>query len=253
MSLETPSSPEASLYGQEPAAAPAATAPTLLEQVTGVLSDPVPLFKRLNQRPVWGMALTLSVVASLAAVVVWALRVDADAMLRPILERMPQLSGAQIDSAIEMQKRFLLPGGALGALFGKPIAAVIVGLIAWGLGVGFREEGAPKPTFLHGLSFATVPGLVMVLHTLLSGLMAVLRPVGGSRLEHLSPTALGFYLTSESPRLTAIFHMTDLLILASLGLSYLGMRHILRAKPLGAGLMVGLMVCLMAVGVVFAR
>lgn len=253
MSLETPSSPDTSLYGHEPVEASAGVAPTLAEQVTGVLSDPVPLFKRLNQHPVWGMALTVSVLVSLVAVVIWALRVDADAMLRPMLERMPQLTGAQIDSAIEMQKRFLLPFGALGALFGKPIAALIVGLIAWGLGAGFREEGAPKPTFLHGLSFATVPGLVMAVHTFLSGLMAVLRPVGGSRLEHLSPTALGFYLTSESPRMTAVYHMTDLLILASLALSYLGMRHILRAKPLGAGLMVGLMVCLMAVGVVFAR
>ena len=91
------------LFNEAPEA-PKPKAPGLLEQIAGVFTDPVALFRRLNQTPTWGWALGTILVAAMALTLVWALKVDADEMLRPILERNPQITSAQIDTIIDMQK-----------------------------------------------------------------------------------------------------------------------------------------------------
>jgi len=50
--------PSESLYGHEPPPLPL-KAPHLWEQIVGIFTEPVALFKRLETTPVWGGALTL--------------------------------------------------------------------------------------------------------------------------------------------------------------------------------------------------
>ncbi|HEX4844951.1 MAG TPA: YIP1 family protein, partial [Geothrix sp.] len=146
-----------SLYGNEPEA-PRPPAPGLVDQIVGVFTAPVELFQRLNKAPSWGWALGVLLVASLAVVVIWGLKVDVDEMLRPMLERNPQIQSAQIDMAIEIQKKFILPFGVLGALFGTPAIMALLGLFYWLMGRALPEGEAPS--YPQALSAAVVPGLV---------------------------------------------------------------------------------------------
>lgn len=109
------------LFNEQPEA-PKPKAPGLLEQIAGVFTDPIALFRRLNQTPTWGWALGAILVSAMVLTMVWAMKVDADEMLRPILERNPQITSAQIDTIIDMQKKFILPFSALGVIFGTPLA-----------------------------------------------------------------------------------------------------------------------------------
>ena len=104
------------LYGEQPDV-PRPKAPGLMDQIVGVFTSPVELFQRLNLAPSWGWAMGAVMVASLVITVIWGLKVDVDEMLRPILERNPQIQAAQIDMVIDMQKKFILPFGILGVLF----------------------------------------------------------------------------------------------------------------------------------------
>ncbi|NTW87375.1 MAG: hypothetical protein HGB30_14560, partial [Holophagaceae bacterium] len=116
-----------SLYGEQPEA-PRPQAPGLMDQLVGIFTAPVELFQRLHQAPSWGWALGLLMVASLVITVIWGLKVDVDEMLRPTLERNPQIQAAQIDTIVEMQKKFILPFGILAVLFMTPAAMALVAL-----------------------------------------------------------------------------------------------------------------------------
>lgn len=163
-------------------------APSLMEQIEGVFTAPRALFDKLNAVPSWVPALILTVVIGLAVTIVWGLKVDVDAMLRPILEANPKIPADQLDNIIQMQSKFILPFGILGVLFGIPIVSLIAGLINWALGRGFKEEGAAVPTFLQGLSAAVVPMLIRIPDSLIIFAMCLLKPVGGiSRIRWHRP------------------------------------------------------------------
>ena len=240
------------LYGgQAPQAK--AKAPSLLEQIEGVFTAPKALFDRLNAAPSWVPALILAVVLGLVVAISWGLKVDADAMLRPILESNPKIPADQVDQIIQMQSKFLLPFGILGVLFGVPIVSMIAGLINWGLGRGMTEPGANPPSFLQGLSAAVVPSLVRVPDTLIIIAMCVLKPVGGHRPEQVAPTSLGYFVHVASPKLQALLYQLNPFIIANFVLAYLAMRHIVKAKPLGAAISVGIWICFVLLGVAFAK
>jgi hypothetical protein len=241
--------PEAeTLYPQSPAEEPA---PSLVDQIVGVFTEPVALFKRLHVTPRWGLALVTVMAVSMVAMVVWAMKVDVDAMLRPIMERSGQLGASQVDAAIEMQKKFLLPFGVLGVALGAPLMTLLIGLVYWGIGRATAE--GEKPSYVHALSAVAVPSLIMLAQQFLVGAMCLIRPVGGARPEQLNPASLGFYLHSETPKLQAVYNLVDLFTLASFALAYLAARHIMRAKPLGAWILVILLAALRCLAIVFAR
>lgn len=228
-------------------------APSLMEQIEGVFTAPRALFDKLNAAPSWVPALILTVVIGLAVTIAWGLKVDVDAMLRPILEANPKIPADQLDTIIQMQSKFILPFGILGVLFGIPIVSLIAGLINWALGRGFKEEGAAVPTFLQGLSAAVVPMLVRIPDSLIIFAMCLLKPVGGHKPDQVAPTSLGYYLHVASPKLQALFYQINPFIIANFVLGYLAMRHIVKAKPLGAAISVGIWILLILVGVAFAK
>jgi hypothetical protein len=219
------------LYGDQPAA-PKPEAPGFLDQFVGIFTSPVELFQRLNKAPSWGWALGAILVASLVVTVIWGLKVDVDEMLRPMLERNPQIQSSQIDLVIAMQKRFILPFGILGVLVGIPAVTALLALFYWLVGKGLAEESAPS--YLQAYSAAVVPGLVKLPHVLLMVIICLMRPIGGLTPDKLAPTSLGYFLHVDSLKLQAFYYSLDLFFLAEAVLTFLALRHLARLKPLGA-------------------
>ena len=96
-----------------------AAAPTWLEQVAGVFTGPVPLFRRLADAPRWGLALGSIMGLTIAMVLIWASRVDPDALLRPVLARDPRIAPDQVSAIIAIQGRLLGWFGVAGRTVSK--------------------------------------------------------------------------------------------------------------------------------------
>jgi len=224
---------------------PAPKAPSLLEQVLGVFTAPVELFQRLRQAPSFGWAMGLLVVAAVVVTVAWGLKVDVEEMLRPILERNPNIGAAQVDQAITVYKKVLVPMSVVGALFSTAAVLLLMGLFYWLIGKAMAEDGAPS--FEQALSAAVVPGLVKLPHILLITLICVARPIGGLTPEKIAPTSLGYFLKVESLKLHALLYAVEPFVLAEVALSYLALRHLLRMKQ-GGALLCSLLPLLAGVG-----
>jgi hypothetical protein len=220
-----------SLYGDQPES-PKPKAPGLLDQIVGVFTSPVDLFQRLNKAPSWAWALGVATVAAVIVTVIWGLKVDVDDMLRPILERNPQIQSAQIDTIIEMQKKFILPFSILAALCGPAFVMAMVGLFYWLVGKGLSE--AEAPSYPQALSAAVVPGLVKLPFSLLLIVICLVRPIGGLTPDKIAPTSLGFFLHPDSIKLQAFYYSLDLFYFAEAVLAYLALRYLLRMKMVGA-------------------
>ena len=219
------------LFNEQPEA-PKPKAPGILEQIAGVFTDPVALFRRLNQTPTWGWALGAILVSAMVLTMVWAMKVDADEMLRPILERNPQITSAQIDTIIDMQKKFILPFSALGVIFGTPAGLALVGLFYWLIGKALPEETAP--TYTQAFTAAVVPSLVKLPGMLLIAIICLVRPIGGLTPDKVAPTSLGYFIHVDGLKLQALLYAMDLFYLAEAGLAFLALRHLLRMKTAGA-------------------
>jgi len=243
---------EPSLYGQEPLPTSSQeAAPGLVDQFVGLLTEPVALFRRLNRTPVfWGALLVLTVTA-VASTLIWGLKVDVDAMLRPALEKNPALSADQIDSAISIQGKFMFPFSVVGALLGTPIAIAFFALINWGLACLFPE--GERPTYKQAMSAVAVTGLLGALRNVLVMVMCLLRPVGGATPEKLVPTNPGFFVHVANPKLQALLTSLDLLTIGSLVLGFLAMRHVLRGRAVAAWISTTLGILAALVAVAFAK
>ena len=243
-----------SLYGAPQAPlSKAPKAPSLLEQIEGVFTAPRALFDRLSKAPSWVPALLLAMGLGLVVAIAWGLKVDADAMLRPVLEKNPQFSSDQIDQIITMQSKFILPFGIGGVLLGIPVITLIAGLINWGLGRGMTEPGANPPSFLQGLSAAVVPSLIRLPETLIIIALCVFKPVGGLKPNQLAPTSLGYFLHSASPKLQELFYALNPFTIASMVMLYFAMRHTVKAKASGATIAVGIFIFFTLLPVIFAK
>lgn len=243
--------PNAGLYGGADQA-PTPKPPSLMDQLVGVFTEPSALFGKLRQAPSWVPAVLLGLVFAVAVSLVWGLKVDVDAMLRPVLERNPRISADQIDTIIQMQGKLMLPFGILGALVMPWLVTLLVAFLLWLVGRGFQEDGAPS--YLQALSATAVAGLVMVPHSLLTLVMALAKPVGGLTPEKLPPTSLGFFLSPETPRMQALLYRIDLFVIGYYLLLFLGCRRLLRLSAAGSAVAAAV-VALVTLGlpVLFAR
>jgi hypothetical protein len=240
-----------SLYGNQ-AQPPVPQAPSLLDQVVGVFTEPVALFTRLEKTPVWGGALALLTGISLVVSVLWAKRVDVDAMIRPVLERNPKIAPETYDTIIAMQTRMMLPISIVSGLIVLSIITVIMAFVYWLVGKGTAER--QPPSYQQVFSATIVSSLVGLPKFLLLGIICALRNIGGARPDALSPTSLGFYMAPDSVKLHALFNGLDLFNFASLLMLFLACRYTMRLKPVGAFICVLIAGSLMiGMPVVFAR
>lgn len=235
------------LYGDAPKGQPepAVPAPSLLDQVLGVFTDPVALFKRLHQTPVWKGALALTMLLSMVMTVVWGLKVDVDAMLRPVLEQNPKIAPEQLDKIIELQGKFLVPGGIIMVVLMLTLGTLFFAWLYWLIGKVTAE--GERPSFTQAISVNVIPGLVMLPKLLLIILMCLVKPINGLTPEKITPTSLGYFLTVENPKLMALGFRLDIFSLAAIVLLFLAARHTMRLKTSGAAACTALLALVMVI------
>lgn len=203
-------------------------APTLWEQTTGVFTEPKELFSRLAERPRWGGALLLIIAAAWLWVVPWSLKVDAEALYRPVLQQNGQMSASQIDSIIEVSRRFLMPMTLMAVFFRNLFSTMFFALVFWL--VGLTTKAPRKPNFLQAVSASSVPNLVLIPWMLMIAAVSALKDVGSQIPDRLAPSGLAFYLRPENPKLYGLLAQVDPFIIGYFVLTYLATRHVMRLK-----------------------
>lgn len=208
-------------------------APRLPEQILGVFTDPVPLFRRLAAHPRWGAALVTLMGFTLVMVLVWAARVDADALLRAELMRKPHVAPADIDRTIEVWGRLLGLLGGFGVLVGMPVMTLFLAFLFWLVGRAAPGPGG-CPDYRRALSATVAPALAGLPKTLLVTVLCLARPVRGLAPDAISPLSLGVLHATGHAGIDALLRGFDLFALANLVLLYLAARHIMGLKAAGA-------------------
>ena len=203
-------------------------APTLWEQATGVFTEPKALFSRLAEKPRWGGALILVIAAAWLWVVPWSLKVDADALYRPVLQQNGQMTASQVESVIEVSRRFLLPMTLMAVFFRNLFGTMFFALAFWL--VGLSTKGARKPTFLQAISASSVPNLALIPWMLMIAAVSALKDVGSQIPDRLAPSGLAFYLRPENPKLYGLLAQIDPFIIGYFALTYLATRYVMRLK-----------------------
>jgi hypothetical protein len=243
---ETPMNDQpTSLYGDQPEA-PKLEAPSLLDQIVGVFTEPKALFERLRSRPTWIPALLVAIAVSLVAMLIWASKVDMAEATRHQMERSQEVFHVTIpdqamDDAIakaEGKKPWL--SAVSTSVLATPFVYLIVALIVWGCASMGTEEGEEAPSFGQAFSVTCVHYLSTLPAMLLAAIIALLRPVGGANIQQLMPTALNFYVHSESARARGFLALVDPLWIFSFFVLAIGMRYTLKAKTWAIGLCLGI-------------
>lgn len=209
----------------EPAEPQPGPAPGILEQVLGVFTEPVPLFRRLADQPRWGRALAVVMAMALAAGLVWSARVDADALLRPVLAADPRVRPDQLEGLIALQGRLLGAMQALAILVLVPAVTVALAGCYW---LVARFAGSSRPRFAQALCVAVVPNLVQLPKSLLVIVLCLVQEVGGRTPEQMVPLSLGAWLGPDRGWQGALLAGFDLFALAWVVLLFLAARHVLR-------------------------
>jgi hypothetical protein len=217
-------------------------APTVWEQLVGIYTEPSALFQRLAKTPTWGEALWIMIVVGWFMMTFWGLKVDVDALQRPILERNTQISASQIDQAIEVSRRFILPMGFFSVIIRNLLGVLSLGLVFWLFAMSTEES--IKPSYLHAVSAATVPNLICVPYTLMISVVCMSKTVGAQIPERLAPSGLAYYIRPENPRLYALAAQLDPFVIAYFIMVFLALRHTMRLKSSEAAMCTALAVFL---------
>jgi hypothetical protein len=225
------SDPSTSLYGDQPQA-PRPQAPGLMDQIVGIFTNPVELFQRLNRAPSWGWAMGTIIVAALILTLIWGLKVDVDEMLRPALEKNPQVASSQVDMIIGFYKKFIVPLSLLSTIFFTAVFTFLTALFYWLVGKATAEN--EPPTYRHALSAVAVPSLVRLPSMLLGGLICLVGSIGGLTPEKIAPTSVGYFVRVESVKVHALLYSLDLFFIAEAVLLFLAARYTMRLKTSGA-------------------
>ncbi|MCE1227954.1 MAG: YIP1 family protein [Firmicutes bacterium] len=241
-------SPTPNLYGETPGSAPVQAAPqSVWDQLVGVFTEPTKVFQHLRLSPAWVGALILVIGTALFASLVWAAKVDMEAVVKHQMEVMEQafhmaIPADAMDKAMEQAATSGQPilKSALGIIFITPL----IFLVMAGILYGFTRFGGTdeEVTFKHAWAATVVHGLSMVPIALLAGIVCLVRPVGGAAsYASLAPSNPGFWMHLENPWLRGLVGIFDPFYLFSFVVLFLAARHTLRLKTWAAALVVGLM------------
>jgi hypothetical protein len=216
---------------------------TLWQQAAGIYTEPIALFQRLAVAPAWGQALWVMIVAGWIMMTCWGLAVDVDALQRPILEQSTaHLSASQIDQAIAVSSRFMVPMGIVSVVIRNLLAVLSLGLVFWLF--AWTTEQSSKSSFLHAVSAATVPNLAFVPYTVMVTIVCLSRHVGARIPERLAPSGLAYYIRPENPQLYALSAQLDPFVIAYFAMIFLALRHTMRMKNSDAAMGTALAVLL---------
>lgn len=203
-------------------------APTLWEQLIGIFTAPTALFQRLARTPRWGQAFWAMIIVGWFMMIFWGLKVDVEALQRPILEQNSQLTASQVNQAIGVSGRFILPMAIVSIVVRSLLAVLALGVVFWLFALSTGET--KKPSFLHAMSASTVPNLVLLPYWLMIGVLCMTKEVGARIPERLAPSGLAYYLRPENPRLYGLAAQVDPFVIAYFVMIFFALRYTLRMK-----------------------
>ncbi len=232
------SAPEAPLYGGG-APTPTPKPLGLGEVFTGLFTEPTATFQKLRQAPTWVAPTVTVLITALILTIVWATKVDVDAMIRPALEANPKIRPEQIDQIIGMQSKFIPVFSPIMVLLAMAVGTFVPALLFFLLGKGEAEA----PSYTQALTATAVPNLVLIPQQVVVTLLALLRPVGGASPDKLSPTSLGYFLHVDNPKLGALLRHIDPFFIGVYVMTFLALRHVLRLSPAKAW--TGTLICVL--------
>ncbi len=245
--LQSPES-EPKLFGEQQPESPQAGKPQgVLDQFTGIFTEPAEVFRRLRVAPSWMGAFVLTLGVALFATLTWAAKVDMEAGARRKFEVLEQafhmtIPPEAVDKAMEQAANQGRPfiSSSLGVIFMVPLGLLIMSGILFAFSrFGGEDE---EVTFKHAWAATTVHGLAMVPISLLAGIMCLLRNVGGAAsFASLAPTNLAFWIQPESPWLRGGLAVLDPFYLFSFVALYLAARHTLRLKTWAIAVLMAIM------------
>lgn len=228
--------PEAALYGGG-SNAPAPKPLGLGEVFTGIFTEPTATFQKLRLAPTWVAPTVTVLITALILTLVWATKVDVDAMIRPALEANPKVRPDQIDQIIAMQTKIIPVFSPIMVVFAMAAGTFLPALVFFLLGRGEAEA----PSYPQALTATAVPNLILIPQQLVVILLAILRPVGGASPDKLAPTSLGYFLHVDHPKVGALLRHIDPFFIGVYVMTFLALRHVLRLSPAKAG--AGTLIC----------
>lgn len=240
------SAPESPLYGgATPPQGPEAEPQGIVDQLVGIFASPKEVFERLRRSPNFVPGLTLILLVPLVALFLWAQKVDMAAATERQMEVAGRLMGrpipqSAIDDAISKLHGQPYVKTLVGHLLGAPFVMCIQALLVWAFALIGRREEDGEATFRQAFSVVTLQGLVIVPAMLLAAVVLAVKSFGGTSLMMMMPTHLAYFLEVESPFQRGLLTLVDPLYIWSYVLLYLGMKHTLRARPVGIVLLMAL-------------
>lgn len=230
---EPPSALEPELYGGGQAPAPAPPQ-SLVDQLLGIFTEPAEVFRRLRQSPAWVGAFVLLMAVGLAATLIWAHKVDQEALTRNNMQVVEDVFHVPHNEAALQTQIDAIHGqpylkSALGVVLVVPLFLLIFSSVLFFFAkVGGEDD---QVSFKHAWAVASVHNLGTVPIGVLAGLMCLLRPVGGAaNYALLNPANPLFFFKPENPLLRGLLNLADPFYLFSFVLLFLACKYTLRMK-----------------------
>jgi len=215
-----------------------------VKRLVGVVFAPSETFRRIRERPTWGLILVVLLLLSGAANMIVVQRMDPEAQRAQFRQRLEKQGFAgdeldqKTDKAVEVTQRF----APVGVVFGVVLAGAFYLLIALGLWLGLRLLGG-EMTYRQGFS-ATLHGMIPAAGLKALVLIPVLLSVGSLDLKAVQAgtmlqSNLGFLAPEgASHALVALLTSVDVFSLWSVVLLILGLSVVARVSKGASALMV---------------
>jgi hypothetical protein len=134
-------------------------------RVVGVLVAPNKTFASIAKRPSWAVAFLVLIATSLLATLVITPKIDMGDIVRTSMEeKSPDMTEAQIDTAVEMAEKFRWVGGVV-QLVAAPIVYLLVAavlMVCFRLAGGEIDFGTSWAASLYGWMPMAIMGLLIV-------------------------------------------------------------------------------------------
>jgi len=230
--IDSKAEPELYGGGQAPVPPPPQS---LTDQVIGVFTEPAEVFRRLRQSPAWVGAFILLMALGLVATLIWAHKVDQEAMIRnnmQVVEDVFHVPHNETALQTQLDKVSGQPyiKSSLGVVLGVPIVFLVFSSILFFFAKFGGEDD--RVGFKHAWAVTVVHNLATLPIAVLAGLMCLIRPVGGAaNYTLLNPANALFFVKPENALLRGLVNLLDPFYLFSFVLLYLAGKYTLRLKP----------------------
>lgn len=190
-------------------------------------------FEDPSDGKIWKRALAIQLLFVTLLTVVWNMRVDWLSFFENMRDRAPGMTAQGAEMSTAFMEKWGLTFGLIGVYVAIPLFVFGFALFYWLIGRR-TFTSLEAPTYNQALAVATVSGLAVVPSTLITTLMSLIKEVGGTSIERLSPTNLSFWVEPSSLKLDTLIQKVDLFTLFAYYLVYVGSKTIMKTSKAGS-------------------